>query len=331
MNRGLSGLFAGIDLGGTKIAVVLADAAGCIHAEGVIPTHSDSGPLQAIERTCGLLEDLCRTYSVDYHAIGIGLPGLVDKEAGRIVFLPNLSSEWRGFQIEREFVSLTGKPVALLNDARMATLGEFTFGDCLESQDMLFVTVGTGIGGGLVLGGRLHYGSFGAAGEIGHQTIVPEGLPCSCGSRGCLETLVSGPALAAAGRALMKQNRAPRLSQLVAGDPSRVTATQMALAAERGDSAIEDAIRIAAEYLGIGIANAITISAVDNVIIGGGLAVLGELLLAPVRQVIRERVRMFPAEVVRVSCSVLGQRGGALGGVALAMEQYESKLCSFSN
>lgn len=326
-----SGIFAGIDLGGTKIAVILADSRGAVVAEGVIPTLAEAGPAQAVQRTCSLLNDLCREYSVDYHAIGIGLPGLLDREVGKIVFLPNLPEAWRDFPVAREFASYTDKPVALLNDARMATLGEFTFGNGRGSRNMLFVTVGTGIGGGFVLDGRLHFGAFGAAGEIGHHTIFPDGPPCGCGSRGCLETLVSGPALAAAGRALMSENRAPHLSELVAGDPGKVTATQMVLAADRGDIAVGEAIRAAAEYLGIGIANAVTISAVDSVIIGGGLAVLGELLLVPVRRVLRERVRMFPAEVVRVDCSVLGAKSGALGGVALAMEEYKASACSFSN
>jgi len=320
-------LFAGVDFGGTKVAVVLANAGGNIVAEGVIPTLAEDGPAQAVDRTCSLLGELCRKYSVDYHAMGIGLPGLVDREAGAIVFLPNLPEQWRGFPIANEFASRTGKPVSLLNDARMATLGEFTFGNGLGSQDMLFVTVGTGIGGGLVLDGRLRFGAFGAAGEIGHTTILPEGAPCGCGSCGCLETLVSGPALAAAGRALMRDGLAPQLSRIVSGDPNRVTASMMALAAKGGDDAVAEAIRRAADYLGIGVANAVTISAVDNVVIGGGLSVLGDLLLGPVRRAVRKRVQMFPAQVVKISCSTLGEKSGALGGVALAVEEYNQKTC----
>jgi glucokinase len=320
-----SGLFAGVDFGGTKVAVVVANVRGSIVADGVIPTLSEEGPAQAVERTCSLLGSLCRERSLDYH--GIGLPGLVDRQAGTIVFLPNLPEPWRGFPIAREFAIRTGKPVSLLNDARMATLGEFTFGNGPGSQDMLFVTVGTGIGGGLVLDGKLRFGAFGAAGEIGHHTILPDGAPCGCGSRGCLETVVSGPALAAAGRALMRDGHAPQLSKLVSGDPGKVTATMMARAAKSGDNSVAEAIRRAAEYLGIGVANAVTITAVDNVVIGGGLSVLGELLLDPIRRVVRERVRMFPSEGVVISCSTLGEKSGALGGVALAVEQYNLKTC----
>ncbi len=330
MGNSGSALFAGLDFGGTKIAVAVADAEGNIAAEAVIPTLPQDGPAQAVERTCRLLDDLCREHSLEILGIGIGLPGLVDRETGTIVFLPNLPEQWRGFQIAAAFATHSQRPVSLLNDARMAALGEYTFGNAFASRDMLFVTVGTGIGGGLVLDGKLRLGAFGAAGEVSHHTVLPHGAPCSCGSRGCLETLISGPALAAAGRALMRAGRAPRLEELVAGDPAQVTATQMAAAAASGDAAVAEAIRQAAEYLGVGIANAVTISAVRNVVIGGGLSVLGDLLLQPVRKELRERVRMFPGEIVNVSCSVLGEKAGALGGVALAIEEYNLRTSKTS-
>ena len=270
---------------------------------------------------CALLPDSRRRHR---------LPGLVDRDAGTIVFLPNLPPQWGGFAIAEAFRSRAYTHVSLLNDARMAALGEYTFGPQGGAQDMLFVTVGTGIGGGLVLDGRLRLGAFGAAGEVGHHTILPDGAPCSCGSRGCLEPLVSGPALAAAGRALMRAGQAPHLSDLVAGNPAEANATRMAAAARSGDQAVADAIRVAAEYLGVGIANAVTISAVRTVVIGGGLSVLGDLLLEPVRHVVRQRVRMFPGEVVQVSCSTLGEKSGALGGVALAIEQYNAETSTTS-
>ena len=323
--RGTSSeLFVGVDFGGTKIAVVVAGADGQIVAEGVIPTLPLDGPEQAVRRTHHLLEELCTPQSLDYRAIGIGLPGLVDREAGTILFLPNLPVSWRDFKISAAFAQYTERPVYLLSDARMATLGEFTYGSARGSNDLLVVTVGTGIGGGLVLDGRLRLGAFGAAGEIGHHTILPEGPPCSCGANGCLETLVSGPKLAADGRSLMQKGQARRLSELTNGDPAKVTATLMAKAARSGDQEVAAVIERAAEYLGIGIANAITITAVTQVVIGGGLVSLGELLLAPVRRVVRERVRMFPSQSVEVNLSVLGEKFGALGGVALAAQEYQS-------
>lgn len=327
MDHATTRLFAGVDVGGTKIAAVIADARGDLVAQGTIPTQAQGGPAQAVERTSRLLHDLCSSHSVNILAIGIGLPGLVDPETGTIVLLPNLPRQWWGFAFAEAFAAHTQIPAFLLNDARMAALGEYTFGGNRGARDMLFVTVGTGIGGGLILDGKLRLGAFGAAGELGHQTILPDGAACGCGSRGCLETLVSGPALAAAGRALLRDGHAPRLSKLVNGDPDKVTATQMAIAAESGDTAVGAAIRQAAEYLGVGVANAVTITAVRDVVIGGGLSILGDLLLEPVRSVILERVRMFPSHTVNVSCSTLGEKCGALGGVALAIEQYNLATC----
>ena len=213
-------LFAGVDLGGTKIAAVVAGKDGVILSEGVIPTQAEEGSEQAVQRTCKLLNDLCKDHKQKHRAIGIGLPGLIDGKAGKILFLPNLPISWRGFPISAAFVEEGGRPVFLLNDARMAALGEFTYGSSREGEDLLFVTVGTGIGGGLVLDGKLRLGAFGAAGASGHHTILPDGPPCSCGANGCLETLVSGPALARAGSALMKQGLAPRLNELTQGDPA---------------------------------------------------------------------------------------------------------------
>lgn len=328
MSRDEFEVFAGVDLGGTKIAAVVACKDGRILSEGVIPTQAEEGPERAVRRTSKLLNELCQAHRRKFRAIGIGLPGLIDGEAGKIIFLPNLPVSWRDFPISAAFLEEGGRPVFLMNDARIAALGEFTYGSGQAGEDMLFVTVGTGIGGGLVLNGRLRLGAFGAAGEIGHHTILPDGPPCSCGANGCLETLVSGPALARAGSALMMQGLAPRLNELTQGDPARITATLMASAALSGDRAVAAAIDSAGKYLGVGIANAVTITAVRHVVIGGGLSSLGEVLLEPVRREVLHRVRMFPAESVAIRISALGEKCGALGGVALAAQQFHANANS---
>ena len=328
MSRDELEVFAGVDLGGTKIAAVVAGKDGRILSEGVIPTQAEEGPEQAVRRTSKLLKELCPAHKQKLRAIGIGLPGLVDGDTGKIIFLPNLPMSWRDFPIVAAFLEEGGRPVFLMNDARIAALGEFKYGSGQAGEDMLFVTVGTGIGGGLVLDGKLRMGAFGAAGEIGHHTILPDGPPCSCGANGCLETLVSGPALAKAGTALMMQGLAPRLHELTQGDPAKVTATLMARAAQGGDHSVAVAIESAARYLGVGIANAVSITAVRHVVIGGGLSSLGEMLLEPVRREVLRRVRMFPAESVEIRTSALGEKCGALGGVALAAQQFDSNANS---
>lgn len=315
-----SEVFAGVDLGGTKIAAILGTRNGEVLASGSIETLAVQGPINAFTRIAQLLDRLGSECESRPISIGIGIPGLVDSELGTIEFLPNLPSEWRGFRAAEFLQNRTGLKSFLLNDARLAALGEHQFGAVLPPDNLLVVTIGTGIGGGLVLDGRLRLGSCGAAGEIGHQTILPDGEICGCGSRGCLETLVNARTLTAEGVSLARAGDAPRLSDLVEGNWSRITPKEMAIAAREGDKAVACAIEKAAGYLGLGIANAVTLTAVDHVVLTGGVAALGELLLRPIRAVVQERVRMFPADRVHISCSNLGDRAGALGALALAFQ-----------
>jgi glucokinase len=182
---------------------------------------------------------------------------------------------------------------------------------------MVFFTIGTGIGGGVVTGGRLHLGPLGAAGEIGHQTLIPDGPLCGCGNRGCLEALASGPALTGEGVRLLRAGLAPRLWELTGGDANAVTPERMGEAAG-SDSAVAAAIERASRFIGVAVANVVTILHPELVVLGGGVAGLGERLLQPVREELRRRVRMFPVDDVRVELSALPGRAGALGGIALA-------------
>ena len=323
----LTTICAGVDLGGTKISVVLGDRDGHLLGEGRIDTLPGAGPANAFERIAQLVGRLAEEAQAETSAIGVGAPGLVDPRKGVIEFLPNLPKQWNGFPAVEFLRERTGKPAFLLNDARLAALGEYSFASGNRSSDMLVVTIGTGIGGGLILDGRLRLGPSGAAGEIGHHTILPDGPVCSCGSRGCLETLVSGPALSAQGVALARSGAAPRLAAIVEGNWAAVTPKEMATAARQGDQTVATAIEEAGRYLGIGIANAVTLTAVEQVILCGGVAALGELLLEPVRAVVRERVRMFPAERVHIACSTLGDRTGALGALALAYQHVGTLTC----
>ena len=183
---------------------------------------------------------------------------------------------------------------------------------------MLFFALGTGVGGGVVVDGNLRLGPLGAAGELGHQTILPDGPLCGCGNRGCLETLASGPALAAEGVRLMRSGLAPRLRELTEGSLDRITPREMAAAAQAGDEAVRHAIVRAAGYLGIGVANLVTALHPELVVLGGGVAAIGPLLFDTVRAVVRERVRMFPADGIRIEPSLLEDKAGLYGAIALA-------------
>lgn len=331
-------LFAGIDLGGTTIGGVLADASGRIVEQASVPTDSHAGPAAVLERIALLIEEMAHAArakaSSRVEAVGIGCPGLVDVATGVTKFFPNLPTQWRDVPMAAILTSRLDCPVSLLNDVRAATLGELVFGHGRTTDShgvlapttltMAFFSIGTGVGGGLVIDGKLRLGPLGAAGELGHQTVLLDGPLCGCGNRGCLEALASAPAIAAEGVRLMLGGQTPKLFEITAGKPSKVTPRTIAEAALAGDSGAQEAIDRAVKYLGIGIANVVTCLHPQLVVLGGGVAELGDLLLVPLRRIMRERVGMFPPDDVRIERSLLGANAGSLGAVALALRGVEN-------
>jgi len=312
-------LFASLDLGGTNISAALAGEDGRIVAEAKQPTRSYEGPEAVIGRMAELVNQLAQKAKATPQAVGIGVPGLVDLEGGTTRFLPNLPTQWRDVPVRKRLEPLIGCPVHLLNDARTATLGELVFGHGRSAKTMVFFGVGTGVGGGVVIDGQLRLGPAAAAGELGHQTILPGGPLCGCGNRGCLETLVSAPALIGEGVRLMLSGQAPKLHELAEGNPAKIIASMMGRAAQAGDESVRQAIERTGEWLGIGAANLVVAIHPELFVIGGGVSELGDLLLEPIRQAIRTRVSTIPTEGIRVERSVLGDKSGLLGGIALAM------------
>jgi glucokinase len=305
-------MFAGIDVGGTKIAAAVGRADGSILAERSIPTRSHDGPEAVLSRVADAVRELAPD---GLRAVGVGLPGTLDRTSGIVRFLPNMPTNWRGVPAGAVLSRKLGTPVYLLNDARLAALGELEFGHGREVADMVMFTLGTGIGGGIVLDRRLRLGPIGAAGEVGHQTIVPEGPLCGCGNRGCLEALASGPAIAGEAVRLMRAGMAPHLFELSAGNADRIDPK---LIAEASDVAVAALIERTAGYLAIAAANVINVVHPRLIVLGGGVSALGERLLEPMRAEVRRRVGMFPADDVIMKRSMLGDRAGVLGGIALA-------------
>lgn len=311
-------VFAGLDLGGTTVQAALAGLDGRILAERTTPTLSHEGPQAVLARMARLVTDLSAQLAVRPAACGVGVPGLLDLAQGVSKFLPNFPTHWVDVPVRDMLASLIGCPVYLLNDVRAATLGELTFGRGKDAKTMVFFAIGTGIGGGVAIDGKLRLGPLGAAGELGHQTILPDGPRCGCGNRGCLEALASASAIAAEGVRLLLSGQAPKLHQLAGGNPAQVTTKTMAEAARAGDQRVAEAISRAAEYLGIGVANVVVTLHPDLVVLGGGASAIGELLFDTVRDTLAHRVGMFPTASVRIEPSLLGDKAGVLGGVALA-------------
>jgi glucokinase len=311
-------VFASIDLGGTNIHAALATADGTLIAETKQATQSHEGPDAVLRRIVSLIENLSAQAAMKPAALGFGVPGLVDVAAGVTQFLPNLPGQWRGTPVRERLQAALGCRVYVLNDARTATLGEMVFGHGKSVSDLILFTLGTGVGGGVVLDGKLRLGPLNAAGELGHQTVEPHGLPCGCGNRGCLETVASGPALAAEGVRLILSGNAPRLYELCAGDLNRVTAVTVGEAARAGDELVRCAINRMGEWIGIAAANIVSALHPQLIVLGGGVAQLGDLLIEPVKRTLHSRVGMFPIDDVEVCVSRIGDKAGLLGGIALA-------------
>lgn len=313
--------FASIDLGGTNMAAAIADAGGVVLGLIRVPTVSHEGPEGVVKRMSAMLQELCAKTESQPAALAVGVPGWVNSASGVIRLLTNFATPWQDVPLAEMLQPVAGCPVYLINDARAATLGELEFGHGRGVQNMIYFGLGTGVGGGIVLDGKLRLGPVGAAGEIGHQTVVADGLLCDCGNRGCLETYISGPAITGEGVRLFLSGMAPKLFAICGSDVAKVSPETMSAAARAGDTYVMTALQRAGEWLGIGVANLVTALHPELIVIGGGVSGLDDLLLEPVRAALQRRVRMFNTDNIRVESSALGRDAGLLGGIALARSE----------
>ena len=322
-------VFAGIDVGGTSIKCALGTSQGKLVAQKAIPTDAYHGPEDVLDRIALTVGEMQAQIDAEFvlAGLGMGVPGLVDIQTGVTKFLPNLHTQWREVPVADILSEKLGCGVKLLNDVRAATLGELKFGHGQSKSDltMVFFAIGTGVGGGIVIEGKLRLGNLGAAGELGHQTLIANGHPCGCGNNGCMETLVSGPAITAEGVRLLLTGQAPKLNELVQGEIHQVTPKLMFQAANAGDVHVHAALLTAANYVGIAAANVVTILYPELIVLGGGVAEMGDLLINEVKKVIKQRVGMIDTETVRVEKSLLGDQAGVKGAVALGM-MVDSKI-----
>lgn len=317
---------AGVDLGGTKIRTALADLSGRVLAEVTVPTEASGGMRHVVERILSTLERVQREAGVDGRrvaALGVGVPGPLDPESGVVYTAPNLG--WQNVPVKSILEEKTGVPVYLENDADLAALGEHAFGAGRGTENMVYVTVSTGIGGGLILNGRLYRGSYGGAGEIGHTVVLPGGPPCRCGKRGCLEALASGTAIAQRAVGLVESGAGRGILDAAGGRPEGVTAGAVAAAAAAGDVEALFLMREAARYLGLGLANVITLLSPSLVVLGGGVMGAGEFFYDEICRQVYTAV-VGPAAKARIVPAALGGRAGVLGAVHLALAAEEERI-----
>ncbi len=285
----------GLDLGGTNIkwAVVEHDADGW-HTLGhdQVTTPAADGPEAVVARLGAVGAGAIGRFPV-VTSVGIGVPGLYDPAAGSTRFLINVPGDWAGRPVAGPVADQLGVPAALINDARAFGLAELRLGAGRGVRSMVGLTLGTVVGGVIAIDGRVHQGHDGTAGELGHQTIDPDGPPCRCGNRGCLEAYARADVIAAA-----------------CGTP---TAEAAVVAAHAGDAHALTGLAEVGRYLGIGIANLITIISPDRVVIGGGVAAAGDLLLEPIRAEVRRHVFTTSLDDVEIVTAELGTWAGAIG------------------
>ena len=317
---GMSDVYAGIDLGGTKILVVIADAAGRVLGSDRIPTLASQGPDAVIDRICQAVLGAAGDAKLEVsqlRAAGISAPGPIESAEGVITDPPNLPG-WHNVPLARIVRERLGVPALLENDANCAGVGEHNFGAGRGFRHMIFITISTGIGGGIIIDNELYAGASGAAGEVGHMGVAPgAGRICGAGHPGCLEAYASGTAIAARAREAIAEGRLPRVTQLVKEQPP-LSAQTVYLAAEQGEAEAASIIREAGIYLGIGLATLINAFNPQAIVLGGGLTHMGERILGPAVETARVRSFAQSFTDVRIIEGELGDRAAALGAIAVA-------------
>ena len=313
----------GIDLGGTKILTAVGDRKGTLLSRDHRGTPADGGPdavIGAIEESVVRVLDQASLELKQLAGIGIGAPGPCNTMTGIVHRAPNLPG-WRDVPIRDILADKFGKKTVLINDGSAAALAEQRFGAGRDARCFIYLTVSTGIGGGIVIDGKVFTGATGGAAEFGHMTIDDDGPPCNCGNRGCWEVLASGTALAQSARRRIAEGRSTAILSNADGDLENVTARAVHQAARSGDALAGELILDIAHYLGTGLANLINLFNPDVIALGGGMMQMGDLLLDPARQIARRRAFPSAVEAVRIVSAALGRNNGVLGAAAHAFDE----------
>lgn len=304
-----------IDLGGTSVRAAVVNANGGIAGFVAGATEASQGPDAVIDRIVAVLRNSLTRATVDISelvAVGIGAPGPLDWDTGVIHEAPNLPG-WNEVPLAARIADAIGLPTFLENDANAAALAENQYGVAQGSKNMLYITVSTGVGGGLILDGELWHGAYGSAGEFGHMTVDFDGPLCDCGNRGCIEAIAAGPDIAGWVAKQIAEGRSSSLSGQ--GD---LSGRDVVEAAQEGDALAVSALERAGRAVGFGVVNVAHLVNLDTVVIGGGIANAGDLLFDPLRATVREHLLESTAPNLRIEPWSLGEDVGLLGAAAAA-------------
>lgn len=304
-----------IDIGGTKFITAVIDSDGNTLSRIYSLTRREQGPHKIIQRLIASVRVAVKKSGLeaaDISALGVAFAGIIDSRSGLVSEAPNI---WRSRNIKlRDILAAELQmPVYLMNDASAAALGENGFGAGRGSTNMIYLTVSTGIGGGIIIDGELYEGTDGCAGELGHTIIAHGGPECKCGKCGCLESLASGTAIARMARERLDSGEDSLLRTMIADINAELRAEEVAEAARKGDKLAIDVIQTAACWLGVGLGNIANIFNPQLIVIGGGVSRIGEMFFRPARKAMKQHAFRLPARTVRVVKAQLGADSGLLG------------------
>jgi glucokinase len=315
----------GIDIGGTNLVVgSVAEDGSRIVATASEPTHAEAGAKDVLERLVGLAERAIEAtrreiQGAEILGVGVGAPGPLDTKRGIVLLTPNLG--WVNLPLRQIIHDRLGLPAALDNDANCAVLGEWWVGAARGARTAIGITIGTGIGGGLILDGKLFHGASDVAGEIGHTTIDTEGRRCKCGNYGCLEAYASGPNIALRAVEEIEAGAVSRLPSLVGGDLSKVTAQTVYQAAADGDDLALEVVNDTAKFLGVGIGNLLNVFNPEVVVVCGGVTLAGDHLFVPLRREVARRAFKPAVAACRIVPGELAGTAGVYGAAKAFLDQ----------
>jgi len=318
----VSEIAVALDLGGTDIKGALVNREGKIHAAVQEPTGEDLRPEAVIGRLAAVAENLRRQAPADSAVIGIGVggPGGIYPEDRRVSQSPNFPG-WHDVDLAGPLAQRAGLPVALDNDANVAAYGEFHCGVGRDVDSMVLLTLGTGIGGGVILEGKIWRGTWGMAGEVGHVIVEPNGHPCGCGGWGCVEQYAAGPAMVRLAREAWAAGEIPRSPDHPDLDPEQLTPALLYRAAKAGCPVSRKVFETSATYLGILITGLLNVLNVPLFALGGGVSASFDLLYPTAREVVRRRAYRIPGENVRLERALLGNEAGVIGAGMLVFHE----------
>jgi glucokinase len=318
-----------VDIGGTKILLALFAATGEMLAKETRPTLVKEGVSAVIERLVLAIDSVLKVNNIEpsrLAGICIACAGGIDTGRGVVVTpSPNLPG-WVDIPLAEIIRERFNVSTWLINDASAAALGEHRSGAGKGVNNLVLLTLGTGIGGGIIADGKLYLGAVGAAGELGHMTIDAEGPACGCGNRGCPEMLASGTAVARDAVRRIRQGQKSVLTEMAAAKIENITAEMVGAAARNGDSLAKDVISRAAYYLGICMVNIVNILNPEMIVLGGGMAGLGDLLTEPGKRMVTERAFSISSRAVRIVTAQLGNEAGVYGAAAWVLEKIQGGM-----